>query len=211
MDRSVLVKGIEIVGVLFAAFGGFLVGIAPPQTADAKFAVGISSLLALIILFTIVALAKKEYRTAWIITAVCLFMVGAGAAYYYKTIFDELTFAYPAGSTKIEYVAGTELTTAASDYRQQHQGISNAQLLAKFGGLQNRGKVWPEDSANKARRKLTSSYVILVLALATAIFALTEGVLGITPPSGSGKGSKKPKRSRRKKVKPQPTAADAQP
>lgn len=119
MNRRILVKGIEIVGVLFAAFGGFLVGIAPPQAADAKFSVGISSLLALIILFTIVALAKKEYRNVWIITAVCMFVVAAGASYYYKTIFDKLTFD----------VAGTELTPAASDYRQKHAGISNAVLL----------------------------------------------------------------------------------
>src|SRR6266446_6078064 len=175
MNRSILAKGIEIVGVLFAAFGGFLIGIAPPQAADAKFAVGIGSLLALIILFTIAALAKKEYRNAWIITAVWLFVIAVGTAYYYKGLYDTLTFEYPPGGIKVDHIAGTELTQAARDYRQQHEGISNAQLLAKFGGLQNKGKVWPEISVNKARRKLISSYVILVLAIAGSIFALTEG------------------------------------
>ena len=190
MNRSMLAKGIEIVGVLFAAFGGFLAGIAPPQAADSRFAVGISSLLALIILFTIAALSKKKYRKQWIITAICLFVIAAGAAYHYKSTYDALTFEYPPGSTKVEHIAGTEFTPEANEYKVQHQGLSNAQLLAKFGGLQSRFEVWPENSVNNARRKLISSYVILVLALATAIFALTEGALGSTSTRASVRGER---------------------
>ena len=181
MDRRILSKGIEVVGVLFAAFGGFLAGIAPPQSADARFAVGISSFLALIILFTIAALSNKKYRTRWIISAVCLFVVAAGAAYYYKGIYDALTFEYPPGNRKAEHIAGTELTPIASNYKQQHPDLSNSQLLAKFGGLQYKGKVWTEESVNSARRKLITSYVVLVLAIAAAIFALTEGALSHAP------------------------------
>lgn len=188
MDRSILTKGIEIVGVLFAAFGGFLAGIAPPQEADARFAIGISSFLALIILFMIAGFTGKRYRRVWIITAASLFIVAAGTAYYYKTNYDVLTFAYPPGSTHIEHIAGSELTEAAKKYKQQHEGISNAQLLAQFGGLENRGKVWPDASVNSARTKLIISYVILVLAIAGAIFALTEGVLRSEPSNNSRSG-----------------------
>jgi hypothetical protein len=176
MNRDVLIKGIEIVGVLFAAFGGFLAGIAPPEEADARFAVGISSFLALIILFIVAALSKKKYRGAWILTAACLFVIAVGAAYYYKTTYDDLTFEYPPGS----HVAGTELTPEAREYKQRHEGLSNAQLLARFGGLPNKGKVWPEASVNSVRAKLIISYVVLVLAIASAVFALTEGVLRST-------------------------------
>jgi hypothetical protein len=197
MNNNVLARGIEVVGVLFAAFGGFLAGIAPPQAADARFAVGISSFLALIILFTIVAVTKKKYRKTWIITAVALFVVAAGAAYYYKTSLDALTFEYPPGSTQAEHIAGTELTQAARDYRQQHEGISNAQLLARFGGLQNKGKVWPEESVRSARARLIVSYVILVLAIASAIFALTEGALAAPQAGNSDKGGAQA-RNRRK-------------
>lgn len=185
MNRDLLVKGIEIIGVLFAAFGGFLVGIAPPQAPDAKYAVGISSLLALIVLFAIVALAKKKHRKRWIITGLVLFVVTMGAAYYYKALYDELTFAYPPGYSKVEHIAGTEKTAEAEKYLKEHQGLSNAQLLAKFGGLENKGKVWPETSINSARRKLITSYVILVLAIAGSIFAFIEGALGAGPTHGS--------------------------
>lgn len=188
MNRSILAKGIEIVGVLFAAFGGFLAGIAPPQAADSRFAVGISSFLALIILFTIAALSKKKYRKGWIITAVCLFAIAGGAVYYYKVTYDALTFEYPPGSTKVEHIAGTEFTPEAKEYKLQHQGLSNAQLLAKFGGLQNKGEVWPEISVNNARRKLISSYIILILAITASIFALTEGALGGTSTRASVRG-----------------------
>ena len=181
MNQKLLVKGIEIIGVLFAAFGGFLAGIAPPQAADARFAVGLSSFLALIILFIIAALSGKKYLRAWIIAGACLLVLAVGAAYYYKTAYDSLTFEYPPGNKEVEHIAGTELTRAAKTYKQQHEGISNSELLAQYGGLQNKGKVWTEDSINSARTKLISSYVVLVLALASAIFALTEGALGSTP------------------------------
>jgi hypothetical protein len=196
MNQKVLVKGIEIVGVLFAAFGGFLAGIAPPQAADARFAVGISSFLALIILFIVAALSEKKYRRVWIIAAACLFVLAVGVAYYYKTTYDTLAFEYPPGSTKAEHIAGTELTTAAREYKQQHEGISNAQLLAKFGGLQSKGKVWPEASVNSARTKLIVSYVILILAIASAIFALTEGALGnaVRRQVGSRRSAGRPRR-----------------
>jgi TRAP-type uncharacterized transport system fused permease subunit len=177
MNRNTLARGVQVVGILFAAFGGFFAGIAPPRTADAKFAVGISSFLVLILLFLVVALSKKKHRKAWIIIASCLFIIAIGAALYYKTTYDALTFEYPPGSANVEYVGGTELTPAANDYKQQHQGISNAQLIAKFGGLQNMGRVWTEVSVNNARRKLIGSYMIVVLAIAGAIFALTEGAL----------------------------------
>ena len=188
VNSNLLVKGIEIVGVLFAAFGGFLAGIAPPQAADARFSVGISSFFALIILFTIAALTKKKYRRAWIITAVVLFIFSAVAAYYYKTTFDALTFEYPPGSTMVEHVAGTELTSAAREYKQKHEGISNAQLLANFGGLPNKGKVWTEESVNSVRTKLVASYVVLVLLIAGAIFGLTEGALGVLYSPGRNRG-----------------------
>jgi hypothetical protein len=166
MNNNLLIKGIEVIGVLFAAFGGFFVGIAPPQAADAKFAVGLSSFLALIALFFISALSKKRYRKMWLISA-----------YFYKKTYDALTFGYPPGSTQVEHIAGTELTKDAQEYKQKNPTISNAQLLAKFGGLENKGEVWPEESISRARTKLIGSYVFLVLAIASAIFALTEGVL----------------------------------
>jgi len=180
LNQTLLVKGIEIVGLLFAAFGGFFAGIAPPQAADARFAVGLSSFLALIILFIVAAASRKtkKARRVWLIVGCVLFVVAILSAYHYKTSYDQLTFEYPPGAAAVEHVAGTELTPEALEYQQSHPGLSNSQLLAKFGGLKNKGEVWPAASVNRARIKLIGSYLVLVLAISGAIFSLTEGVLG---------------------------------
>ncbi|HXI26578.1 MAG TPA: hypothetical protein VNG71_22190, partial [Pyrinomonadaceae bacterium] len=100
-----LIKGIEVVGVLFSAFGGFLVGVAPPLAADARYAVGISSFFALIVLLLISSLAKKKHRNAWIISAICSFVIAVVSSYYYKDLYNELAFESPPGNPKVEYVA----------------------------------------------------------------------------------------------------------
>lgn len=197
MNKTVLVKGIEVVGVLFAAFGGFLVGIAPPQAADARFAVGISSFFALIILLLISSLARKKYRKAWITVAICCLILAIVASYYYKVSYNELTFEFPPGNPKVEYVAGTELTPLAQKERRDDPGISNAKLLAGFGGPRFIFKVWPEASLNAARKKLIFAYVILVTALASSIFSLTEGTLGNTGTESGRQNRSKQKRNKR--------------
>lgn len=175
MKQNILIRSIEVVGVLFAAFGGFLVGIAPPVAADARFAVGISSFFALIILLLVSSLAKEKYERAWIIAAICALLVAGVSAYYYRSIYYELTFEYPPGNTEVLLVAGTELTLEAQNLKRDDPTLSNAELLAGLGGELNR--VWPEASLNAARKKLIFTYVILVIALASAIFSLTEGTL----------------------------------
>lgn len=206
-----LVRAIEVVGVLFAAFGGFLVGIAPPPEADARFAVGISSFFALVILLLVASLSNRKYRKIWIIVAFCSLVLAAVTAYYYKSSYNELTFEYPPGNPKVEYVAGTELTPAAQKVKRDNEGISNAKLVAGFGGLPYRGKVWPDASVNAARRKLIFSYVILVTALALSIFALTEGTLGSKSiGSGKTKNSTTRKAKKRKRKTPAHNAATAE-
>ena len=179
MKQNILVRAIEVVGVLFAAFGGFLVGVAPPQAADSRFAVGLSSFITLVILLLIASLSRKKHRRIWILTAVFALILAAGTAYYYKSSYDELVFEYPPiGEPKRKYVAGTTLTPEGEKLKRENPGISTAKLVSGVGGWDLRGKLWPEASLNAARRKLVFSYVVLVIAFATSIFALTEGVLG---------------------------------
>jgi hypothetical protein len=177
MNRTLLTKGLEIVGVLFAAFGGFLAGVAPPQAADARFAVGLSSFLALIILFSIAALAKTKRKRPWLSVAGVLFAISLVSALYYWSNLVNLTYEYPPGNATADHIAGTELSARAKDYEAQHPGVSKSQLVAKFGGLENASQVWSEASINSARSRLIASYVLLVLAIAGALFVLTEGAL----------------------------------
>ncbi len=59
-SKALLAKGIEVIVFLFAGFGHFLMNIAPPDETGVSFPAGISSLLALCILFFISALSSKK-------------------------------------------------------------------------------------------------------------------------------------------------------
>jgi len=178
MNKNVLTKSIEVVGILFAAFGGFLAGIAPPEAADSRFAVGLTSFIALIILMIIAALARGGRRRGWITTACVFLVVAIAAGFTYWSLTTKYTFPYPSTSRKLEHIAGTTLTGPASAYRDDHPGISNSDLLAKFGGIAKKDLVWPPESVRAARLRLMTAYVFLVISIATAIFALAEGALG---------------------------------
>ena len=177
MNRNVLAKAIEIIGVLFAAFGGFLGGIAPPGEADARFAVGIASFLALIILLTIAALAKQVSRERWIVAAAIAFVFTIASAAWYWHDFKKYAFAFPPENKTRNEIAGTEMTPGAALKQKEHH-YSNAALLDEYGGRDFKNDVWPEEAVDKACARLIASYVLLVLSIATAIFSLTEGAIG---------------------------------
>jgi hypothetical protein len=202
MGNGILVRAIEVVGILFAAFGGFLVGVAPPQDADARFAVGISSFFALIVLLFVSSLSGKKYRKVWLTVAVVSFALTVAAAYYYKSNYDSLTFSFP--HTEGKHIAGTYLTPKAQEERDKNPSISNMELVAGFGGLPFATRVWPNDAINAAKNKLVFSYVFLVTALALSIFALTEGTLGAAT-IGAPQSNQAPRKRKERVTK---TAAD---
>jgi len=188
MSGTVLARGIEVVGVLFVSFGGFLLGLAPPEDADALFAVGIASFGALIVLLLVAAVTgqrtTRRRKNAWIGGSAVLFVVCLTSAYAYKSSCDALLFEYPPDSARAEYVGGTKLTPAARDVMKQHPGLSKPELLAGFGGLAHRNLVWG-DSVRTARMRLIALYVLCVLSLCGSIFALTEGAM-VRPDHGGG-------------------------
>jgi len=179
--QTILKRGIEAVTFLFAIFGGFLTNIAPPEEANSRFAIGISSFLALIVLMLITALVKKPLKAKakrrWLVVAVVLFAVSLGSALFYVWNLDKLTFAYPPESTKAEYVGGTTLTPDAQSYKNEHQAKTISEIVADFGGMENRELVWPPEAVRSAKLILMINYILLVLSLAGCIFCFTESLL----------------------------------
>jgi hypothetical protein len=179
--KAILVKAVEVVVFIFAVFGGFLSGIAPPEEANAKFSVGVSSFFALVILLLIAAISSntpvRKYKKWWLTAASAAFLFALAAAFSYKSNLERFTFPYPPESLKAEYIAGTEMTAEAKDY-QEKSGRTTSGVVAAFGGLSNREKVWSSSSIQKAQRILIVNYVALVLSFSISIFCLTEGVLG---------------------------------
>jgi hypothetical protein len=177
--KQLLVTAAEVVAFLFVAFSGFLTNIAPPE-ADANFAIGISSFIALMILLFAKALStrlpKRKFMVAWGGAALIFFVGTIVTGFVYKSHSDQLTFAYPPGNTKAEYVKGTEMTPRAKEYKER-TGRTDAEVVAAFEGLANRDKVWEPESIRRSRQTLVLTYVVLVLTMASAIFSLTEGLL----------------------------------
>jgi ABC-type transport system involved in multi-copper enzyme maturation permease subunit len=181
---SILEWGVKIVTFLFAMFGGFLTVIAPPEEANSRFAVGLSSFLALVVLLLISALIKKprtlKSRKKWLTVAVTFFAMAVITALVYWWNLNSLTFPYPPESKKAEYVAGTKLTPDAQKYKDENPGKTISSIVADYGGMENRELVWSPGAIRNASMILLINYIALVLSLAATIFCLTEGLLSST-------------------------------
>jgi hypothetical protein len=176
-----LAKGIEAVTALLAAFGGFLLNLAPPDETGVKFAVGISSFLAFLAFLFISVFAQKnpvpKNRKYWIIAAALFAITFTISAFVYSNKFEKLTFIYPPDDTdQVRYVNGTQLTPDADKRMKASPNLSRAELLDKFGE-DKRHEVWTQESIDNARQVLVVNYVLVVLSLALAVFCLTEGIL----------------------------------
>jgi len=180
--RVLLIKSTEIVTFLFAAFGGFLLKVAPPEAGGAQFGVGISSILTLCVLLYISAvslnLPQHVYEKRWLIAAGVSFVIALSASFFYQSNFLKYTFHYPTESSEEIYFRGTTMTEKAEEYCGKRFEIVTVQdCVGDFGGLATRGRVWQPDSIQTATLFLTSNYIVVILSLATTIFCLTEGIL----------------------------------
>jgi hypothetical protein len=180
-SHVVLIRGIEVVVFLFAAFSGFLKIIAPPEEVNTSFALGMTSFLTLITLLFITAISQhmavKQYKRLWLIVAFAASLIFLSSGVLYKYERDRLTFFYPPESSQLEYVGGTSMTQEARTYKDK-TGKSDASVVAAFGGLLYREQVWPGESSRTARLILTVNYMLLVLTLAATLFSLVEGIIG---------------------------------
>jgi len=175
-NSRVLARAVEAVVFLFAAFSGFLTGIAPPEEA-AQFSVGAAAMLALcLFLFISIHWKKKprpRERRLWLVLAGSLMLVAAIAGLSYRYNLDVLTFAYPPDYPTSRYFAGTQYTPEASSLADK-EGLSAGQVVAKFGGLPNRHLVWNARSVERARLILVTNYLIFALSIAGTVFSLVE-------------------------------------
>src|SRR5436305_2017068 len=94
--KGLLVSFVEIIVFLFAAFGGFLKNIDPPEQNGAPYIVGILSFLALIALLIVSAVARSapghRYRRLWILTGSLAFAAALPASYLYPKALSQHTW-----------------------------------------------------------------------------------------------------------------------
>lgn len=179
--KRIISRSIEIIVFIFGAFGGFLKNVAPPGEANARYAVGISSMLALCVLLFISSISKgqpkQKFKKRWLTAAGVLFGVAIVAAFAYRWNIDRLTFPFPPESRTADYVAGTKLTELAKGFLEENPGLTRSDLVDKFGGLAMRERVWTAKSIREAKMVLTINYVLVTLSLTATVFCLTEGIL----------------------------------
>jgi hypothetical protein len=184
LTRQNLYRAVGAVGFLLAAFSGFLRGIAPPE--ESAYSVGIASFLMLCIVLLLSTRARNGTTLSspklWIGLSAALTVVAAGSAILYWQSREKLTFQYPPERPEGEYVAGTQYTSRAQAWAEA-TGQNASQIVAKFGGLTQRNRVWSDDSIRRAKLILVTTYLCCVLSLAAAVFSLVELSAPRAPPA----------------------------
>jgi hypothetical protein len=184
---KILARAAELIAAVLALFGGFLEFIAPPE-GEARLAVGIASLLALLLFLLIAAAVQIKWlapRSPLMFAAGAVFAVTAGvvAVFIYLPDRQELTFEHP-DDPGGRLIGGTEYTPEARKYSEPPQSLGPVEIVRKFGG--KRDKVWSPESTRRAASILTREYVLLVVCVFGAIFCLAEGVVQGLPPGPGG-------------------------
>lgn len=176
--KAIIGLAFELIAFLFAGFSGFFKSVAPPEPQESRFAIGIASFLALALLLFIAALARKSTRDLkqwWIVAFVGLLILGFGSGFRYKQFLEEYAFSYPPEVQSVNVIGGVAmLPEAAEKMRSNHW--SKGRLLAEYGP-ENFNQIWLPESVIEAKRKLTYSYVIFVVGIASALFSVTEGLI----------------------------------
>jgi hypothetical protein len=182
--RVILAKAFEAVTFLFAGFGFFLKKIAPPDrvsetgSGPAPFAVGLASVLAMLVLLYVSALAaqrRTQYRRRWLIASGISLTIAPLLGLGYFLAQSRLTVAFPPDAPDHLWVAGTYLQSKPAELRAG--GMSNGALLDYYGGPKYIDKVWPAQAQDQAQIILVTLYVAFVLSVACTVFCITEALL----------------------------------
>jgi protein-S-isoprenylcysteine O-methyltransferase Ste14 len=181
--KDVVARSVETVTFILAAFSGVLTTIAPPEETTVSMTMGIVSFAALIILLFVSALTQDKPKASnkkyWLVVAAILFLAFLVLAYQYDSDRNRLTFLWPPNQPeqKLFVNGGDQYTPTAQAVHVAHPDYTPARLVSGFGGIDKRMSVWPAEAIQGASKRLKVEFVFMVLALAAAIFCLTEGIL----------------------------------
>lgn len=178
---KVLSYVLPLLVVVGAPLAGTLLELAPPEIRTSS-----SIFVAIIILFIalLIIIARpnepgisKYKKTMRIAAPVCI-VVGAGLFFHYLRQQAELTFRFPPGDPSAElFVKGKVPTVQAEEWRALHRDATDSDLVDSFGGIPEKNSVWTQESIAKAEIGLTFYYVLFVVAFASAVLCLLEGLL----------------------------------
>jgi hypothetical protein len=180
-------RAIQLVASVFAAFGGFLANIQPPQQAYRGFSVAFAAVLATLALLLLSALGRKWAKST-IYNGLCLafgvvLIVGvAVAGVRYQDLTLMRTVDVGSGAKPQRMVIGTQLTGAAAEWINQNPcsiqnpySCSTQRLLTHFG-TDSIDLVWTKDSILESVKILNDVYLTFAVLLSSSVFVLGECV-----------------------------------
>lgn len=183
---NILKNGIQIIAILFAAFGGFLLNIAPPGGAI-KLSVGIAQFITLCLLlyisaFSIYSLSlnksryKKNFKTWLVICGIALISTIVTAIVYFQQYnhlvikIDKWDAAYVKG-----YLSFESLKICKEEKNDTEHGCE-MELLNNFYTAQQveDGFLWTRESMKASQLRLLIWYLAFILSLSISLFATIE-------------------------------------
>lgn len=187
---KILKSAASLITYFFTIGGSFLLNIAPPKSlitgTNILSLTGLVTIISLAVLLIIKAIIKlsskqkaKKHHVMWFIIGVFTFSVFCVSATKYFIALDSKTFSY---FDDIKVIKGDTLQANALSAKNESElkngiDLSDADLLAKFGGINNITFVWKKDSVKENEHLLNLLYVLTVISIAISTFSLIEGVL----------------------------------
>lgn len=182
--KGPIAAGVSAVSFLLGAFGGFLKTSAPPRhplhDTNSSFAVGVASLLTLVVFLAIAAVVQRSMRIQrrgpWFALSAVAVGVFILTAWLYNARLNVNQFPYP-GESDVAYTSGSVLTAQAETVMRSNPSLSKTHLVAGFGGIANSAQVWTEESIDRVHLLLSVLYIALVVSIGAALFAIAQGVM----------------------------------
>ncbi len=181
-SKTIILRGFQIVAVIFAGFNGFINDWGPPIDAFSKtsFEVGFTSFLAFIILLIIFSISKYYpnliKKKGWISISIFFFVTTIVLGVTYRTHLREHIVEFPKGSMNL-LIIGNDYTKSAKTFMEDNNITSNNEVIGAFGGASEINRVWETKSINRVIKIISALYIMFVLSICISIFCITEGVL----------------------------------
>lgn len=179
--KTSLAAAVAVVVFVFAAFGSFLVEIAPPKVAEApgqSFALGLASFIALILLLLIqhiIALwpAARLARLIWLVAAAVAGITFMWIALSYRADYAATTFEHTkmTGGEPRRYLMGDEFTERGRRFDSANVNSGPDDLMTQ-AGVDDPNVIWTRSSILNAETRLVRQYQLLIIALCIALFSL---------------------------------------
>ena len=183
---GLLKNAIQLIVLLFAAFGGFLINIVPPGS-EVKLPLGIAQFIALALLLYISAFSvysltlnkrryKKNYRTWLLIAGLFLLLTVFSAFGYFNQYEKRVVKVENWGLTFVRGELSAESMDACKEDKINDNNRCEYELLTNYYTADQvvNGRLWTKESVQISKMQLLIWYIAFIITLSVTLFAAIE-------------------------------------